>query len=76
MSGTESLVAEFSGHSQAFSLSCLIKIPNIVNTVTSLLYSEQQGTEKHTIKVIIQYNAQLKENQVRDDWNIETSKDP
>ena len=69
MSGTESLVAEFSGHSQAFSLSCLIKIPNIVNTVTSLLYSEQQGTEKHTIKVI-------KENQVRDDWNIETSKDP
>ena len=28
------------------------------------------------LNVLIQYNAPLKENQVRDDGNIETSKDP
>ena len=28
------------------------------------------------LKVIIQYNAHLKANEVRDDCNIETSKDP
>ena len=42
---------------------CNIEITNdpyfLLNTITSLLYSEQLGLERHTISVIIQYNSPL-----------------
>ena len=39
----------------------------LLNTVTSLLYREQQGLERHIINGVIQYNAHLKGNPIRDD---------
>ena len=52
-------------------------LPSVaLNTVTSRDTVNNRAWRHVQLNGVIQYNAPLKGNPVRDDWNIHTSKDP